>query len=110
VVRWDAAGQNVAVWVADAGSVTIGRLSVFSIDQASGLLSPTMGAGEVLSAIGFDNSNFVYTSALDGKTYMKPIPVMPPAPVPTPKPETPGQTLASAGSSGVPPASDRPGS
>jgi hypothetical protein len=110
-VRWNAAGQNVAVWVADAGSVKIGRLSVFSIDPASGLLSPTMSAGEALSAIGFDNSNFVYTSAVDGKTYMKPVPVMPPAAAPTSVPETPGQGPASAGSSGVPaPASDRPGS
>ncbi len=111
VVRWDAAGQNVAVWVADGGSTEIGRLSVFSVDPSSGLLSATMGADEVLSAIGFDNSNFVYTSAVDGKTYMKPVPVMPPALVSTAKPTAPSQAPGSAGSSGGPAsASDRPGS
>ncbi len=109
-VRWDAAGLNVAIWVADAGSVGVGRLSVFSIDPASGLLSPTVGADEVLPAIGFDDSNFVYTSAMDGKTYVKPVPVLPPALVSTPAP-TPSQAPASARSSGTPAlASDLPGS
>ncbi|MGZ6267043.1 MAG: zf-HC2 domain-containing protein [Candidatus Limnocylindrales bacterium] len=111
VVRWDAAGQNVAVWVADGGSTEIGRLSVFSVDPSSGLLSATMGADEVLSAIVFDNSNFVYTSAVDGKTYMKPVPVMPPALVATATPRAPSQAPGAAVSSGGPAsASDRPGS
>jgi hypothetical protein len=110
-VRWDAAGQNVAVWVADTGSVKIGRLSVYSVDPASGLLSRTMAADEILSAIGFDNSNFVYTSAMDGKTYMKPVPVVPPSLVSTSAPTSPGPAPALAGSSGAPaPATDRPGS
>jgi hypothetical protein len=110
-VRWDAAGENVAVWVADTGSAKIGRLSVFSIDPASGLPSPTMAADEILSAIGFDNSNFVYTSAMDGKTYMKPVPVVPPSLVSTSVPTSPGPAPALAGSSGAPaPATDRPGS
>jgi hypothetical protein len=111
VVRWDAAGQNVAVWVADSGSVKIGRLSVFSVDPVTGLLSPTMAADEILPAIGFDNSNFVYTSAMDGKTYMKPVPVIPPSSVSTSTPTPPGGAPASAGSSDSPElASNRPGS
>jgi hypothetical protein len=111
VVRWDAAGQNVAVWVASSGSLTIGRLSVFSVDRASGLLNPTMAADEVLSAIGFDEPNLVYTSAMDGKTYMKPVPVIPPSSASTPTPTPPDGAPASAGSSGVPaPATDPPGS
>jgi hypothetical protein len=110
-VRWDEAGQNVAVWVADAGSAKIGRLSVFSVDPASGLLSPTMAADEILSAIGFDNSNFIYTSAMDGKTYMKPVPVVPPSLASTSAPTSSGAAPALAGSSGAPaPATDRPGS
>jgi hypothetical protein len=110
-VRWDEAGQNVAVWVADAASVKIGRLSVFSVDPASGLLSPTMAADKILSAIGFDNSNFVYTSAMDGKTYMKPVPVVPPSLVSTSAPISSGAAPALAGSSDTPaPATDRPGS
>jgi hypothetical protein len=110
-VRWDEAGQNVAVWVADSGSVKVGRLSVFSVDPASGLLSPTMAADEILSAIGFDNSNFVYTSAMDGKTYVKPVPVVPPSLVSTSAPTSPGPAPAVAGSPAAPaPTADRPGS
>lgn len=109
-VRWDRAGQNVAVWVADPGSPTVGRLGVFSVDRASGLLGQTLAADEVLSTIGFDDSNLVYTSAMDGKTYVKPVPVIPP-PVSTPTPPTRSQAPASTVPSGAPaPASDRPGS
>jgi hypothetical protein len=110
-VRWDAAGQNVAVWVADPGSVKVGRLSVFSVDPVSGLLSPTMAADEILSAIGFDNSNFVYTSAIDGKTYVKPVPVVPPSLVSTSAPTSSGPAPDLAGSPAAPaPTTDRPGS
>ncbi len=109
-VRWDAAGHNVAVWVADPGSPAVGRLGVFSVDPVSGLLDPTMAADEVLSTIGFDDSNLIYTSAMDGKTYVKPVPVIPP-PVSTPAPPARSLAPASAGPSGTPaPASDRPGS
>jgi hypothetical protein len=70
-----------------------------------------MAADEILSAIGFDNSNFVYTSAMDGKTYMKPVPVVPPSLVSTSAPTSPGPAPALVGSSGTPaPATDRPGS
>jgi hypothetical protein len=111
VVRWDATGQNVAVWVADSGSVKIGRLNVFSIDPVSRLLSPTLAADEVLPTIGFDASNLVYTSAMDGRTYMKPLPVIPPSSVSTAVPTVAGQAHASIGSSVAPaPATDAPGS
>jgi hypothetical protein len=109
-VRWDAAGHNVAVWVADPGSPAVGRLGVFSVDLVSGLLDPTMAADEVMSTVGFDDSNLIYTSAMDGKTYVKPVPVVPP-PVSTPAPPARSLAPASAGPSGAPaPASDRPGS
>lgn len=111
VVRWDSTGQNVAVWVADAGSVKIGRLNVFAIDPVSELLTPTLAADEVLSTIGFDASNLVYTSAMDGKTYMKAVPVIPPSSVSTSAPTVAGQAHASVGPSLAPaPATDAPGS
>jgi hypothetical protein len=70
-----------------------------------------MAADEILSAIGFDNSNFVYTSAMDGKTYVKPVPVVPPSLVSTSAPTSPGPAPAVAGSPAAPaPTADRPGS
>jgi hypothetical protein len=108
-VRWDAAGQNVAVWVADPGSVKVGGLTVFSIDRTTGLPNPTLAADEVMPNIGFYDSNLVYTSAMDGKTYMKPIPVVPPPVVPTPAPPTPAGVAASARTSPLPAATNRPG-
>jgi hypothetical protein len=109
-VRWDTAGQNVAVWVADPGGLKIGRLSLFTIDRTSGLLNPTLAADAVLSTIQFDDSKVVYTSAMDGNTYMKAVPIIPPSSVSTPAPATPGGAPPSAGSSGVPAlATDRPG-
>jgi hypothetical protein len=106
VVRWDVTGQNVVVWVADPGSTEIGRLSLFSVDGGSGQLVPTLAAGTVLSTICFDDGSLVYTSAMDGKTYMNAVPVLPSssasasigAPGLSPAPSiAPGSAVAPAG-------------
>jgi hypothetical protein len=119
VVRWDASGQHVAVWVAESGSSEIGRLSLFSIDPTTGQVDtnePLMGADKVLAGIEFDDGHLVYTSAVDGKTYMQAIPAVPESTVSTPVPATatptvPDQLPSGAIGSGSrgPRQSDRPG-
>lgn len=114
LVRWDALGQHVAVWVADPGSSKIGRLSLFSIDRAAGLVDtnePLLAADKVLPGIAFDEGHLVYTSAVDGKTYMQAVPAVPPSTVSTPVPATPGQAPSGAAASESPSAqpTDRPG-
>lgn len=114
IVRWDRSGQFVAIWAANPASVKIGRLTLFSIDSKSGLVNldePRLAAENVLSSVSFDDSTLVYTSAVDGKTYMQSVPAVPPSNALTPVPTLPGQlqsgvtpTAASA------PATDRPGS
>ena len=42
--RWDDAGEWFAVWTADAADPTIGRLSLFHVDPATGLLERPEGA------------------------------------------------------------------
>lgn len=37
-VRWDEAGDWVAIWVADPGDPSVGRLSLYRVDQARGTL------------------------------------------------------------------------
>ena len=37
-VRWDEAGDWVAIWVADPGDPSVGRLSLYRVDQARGKL------------------------------------------------------------------------
>jgi hypothetical protein len=114
IVRWDSSGQHVAVWVADPGSARIGRLSLFSIDRATELVDtnePLLAADKVIANIAFDGDHLVYTSAVDGKTYMQAVPAVPPSSVSTPPPATPGGAGATAGSSAeAVPASDQPGS
>lgn len=114
LVRWDSSGQHVAVWVADPGSARIGRLSLFSIDRATELVDtnePLLAADKVIANIAFDGDHLVYTSAVDGKTYMQAVPAVPTSSVSTPPPATPGGAGASAGSSvEAVPASDQPGS
>jgi hypothetical protein len=114
IVRWDRSGQFVAIWAANPSSVKIGRLTLFSIDSGSGLVNvnePRLAAEKVLSSVSFDDSTLVYTSAVDGKTYMQSVPAVPPSNASTPVPTLPGQlpSGASPGAASVPP-SDRPGS
>ncbi|HEX8941223.1 MAG TPA: zf-HC2 domain-containing protein [Candidatus Limnocylindrales bacterium] len=40
-VRWDAAGEHIASWLADAVDPTVGRLSLFTLDRSTGLLDPS---------------------------------------------------------------------
>jgi hypothetical protein len=114
MVRWDRSGQFVAIWVANPGSAKIGRLTLFSIDNQSGVVNinePRLSAEKVLSSVSFDNSTLVYTSAVDGKTYVQSVPAVPPSNASTPVPTLPGQLQSGsspAGSSGQ--ATDRPGS
>jgi hypothetical protein len=94
IVRWDASGSHVAVWVADRGSASVGRLSLYSIDRETGLVNtnePLLSAAKVLDSISFDDGHLVYTSAEDGKTYIRTIPAAPPSTVSTPTPTSPGE-------------------
>ena len=115
IVRWDRSGQYVAIWAANPSSVKIGRLTLFSIDSGSGLVNvnePRLLAEKVLSSVSFDDSTLVYTSAVDGRTYMQSVPAVPPSNASTPVPTLPGQ-LPSGGASPAAAsalASDRPGS
>jgi hypothetical protein len=114
IVRWDRSGQFVAIWAANPSSVKIGRLTLFSIDSESGLVNvnePRLTAEKVLSSVSFDNSTLVYTSAVDGKTYMQSVPAVPPSNASTPVPTLPGQLPSGASPAAASaPASDRPGS
>lgn len=113
-VRWDAAGGHVAVWVADPNSSKVGRLSLFSVDQTTGLVDtnePLLAADKVMASITFDDGHLVYTSAVDGKMYMQAVPAVPPSTVSTAAPTTPGQLPTGPIGSGTPApqATDRPG-
>ena len=114
MVRWERSGQFVAIWVANPGSVKIGRLTLFSVDGRSGLINvnePRLAAEKVLSSVSFDNSTLVYTSAVDGKTYVQSVPAVPPSTASTPVPTVPGQLQSGASPAGTSAqATDRPGS
>jgi hypothetical protein len=112
IVRWDPSGQFLAIWAANPSSVKIGRLTLFSIDSGSGLVNvnePRLAAEKVLSSVSFDDSTLVYTSAVDGRTYMQAVPSVPPSNASTPAPTLPGQ-LPSGAAPAAASASDRPGS
>jgi hypothetical protein len=105
VVRWDAVGRYVAIWVGDPSGES-GRVSLFGVDPATGRLDPTvLISAEARSNVAFDeSSNLLYTSPSkggDGKTYIVPIPQPTPQPtasptaVPTPGPSAEGQASTS---------------
>jgi hypothetical protein len=112
VVRWDAPGQHVAIWVADPSSTKIGRLDLFSVNPATGFVDtnePLLAADKVLPSLFFDDAgHLVYTSAVDGKTYMQAVPAVPPSSASTPSATTPGQQQSGANASAAQP-STRPG-
>jgi hypothetical protein len=86
IVRWDASGRHAAVWVAEAGSAAIGRLSVFSIDRDAGHADsdqPLPESERVTTGLGFDGGHLSYTT-VDGKTYLQDIAALTPATVATP--------------------------
>ena len=113
-VSWDASGGHVAIWVADPGSTRIGRLSLLTVDRANGRVvtnEPLLAADKVSAGIALDSGHLVYTSAIDGKTYMQDIPAVPPSTVATPAPATPGPLTGGSPAAASPsaPATDRPG-
>jgi hypothetical protein len=114
IVAWDAPGGHLAVWIADPGSTRVGRLSLLSVDRANGHIvtnEPLLAADKVSANIAFDDGHLVYTSAIDGKTYMQTIPAGPPSTVATPAATTPAPQPSGASASAQPPAAptDRPG-
>ena len=118
IVAWDASGGHIAVWVADPGSTKVGRLSLYSIDPTSGLVQtnePLLAADKVMANIAFDAGHLVYTSAVDGNTYMQAVPAVPPSTVATPATTAQATSGASGGdaagpASPSPVATNRPGS
>ena len=105
VVQWDASGGHVAIWVADPGSASIGRLGLFSIDGTAGLVDtnrPLLGADNVIGSIAFDDGSLVYTSAATGKMVKLNVPSVPPSMVETSSPTLPGQLPSGGAPSGSP--------
>ena len=91
VVRWDAQGRNVALWVGDPGDTGSGRVTLFRVDQATGRLEieSVLLSAAALSNVAFDESSLVYTTPGQdgtGQTYIVPIPEPSPTPTPTPTP------------------------
>ncbi len=106
-VRWDSIGRHVAVWVADKGSSRVGRLSLFAVDTDTERVDtdePLLAAERVMSSIQFDSSHLVYTSAVDGKTYLQTVPALPPSTIATPEVPPPTESGSPA-----PVSTDRPG-
>ena len=116
-IRWDSSGRYLAIWVADPSPTDAGHVTLLAVDPNTRLLNT---AGPLLSAparsnIAFDDTDLVYTSPTqggDGKTYIVPLPEVPPT-----SPVIPAATAPSDSSgSGQPPTgdstpipSDRPG-
>jgi hypothetical protein len=114
IVAWDASGGHVGIWVADPGSTRIGRLSMLSVDRSKGRVltnEPLLAADKVSANISFDDGHLVYTSAIDGKTYMQVVPAVPPSTVATPVATTPAPQPSGAPTSAASsaPPTDRPG-
>ena len=117
-VRWDATGQYVAIWVADAGVTDIGQVTLLNVIPGTNLLNVNglLLSASACSNIGFDDSQFVYTSpgqGGDGKTYLFQLPAVPPAPNATPIVTPPADSSGSGGpivAAPTPVSTDRPGS
>jgi hypothetical protein len=107
----------VAIWVADPPSTDAGHVTLLAVDPNTRLLNtaqPLLSA-PARSNIAFDDTDLVYTSPTqggDGKTYIVPLPEVPPTPTVTPEATAPSDSSGS----GQPPTgestpipSDRPG-
>ena len=116
-IRWDSSGRYVAIWVADPPSTDTGHVTLLAVDPTTRLLNtaqPLLSA-PARSNIAFDDTHLVYTSPTqggDGKTYIVPLPDVPPAPPVTPQATAPSDGSGSAqpptGES-TPIPTDRPG-
>lgn len=116
-VRWDATGQYVAIWVADAGAADVGHVTLLNVIPGTNMLNVDglLLSTSARSNIQFDNSQFVYTSPTHGgqdKTYLFRLPAVPPAPSAPPETTAPpaapgsGQPVATGP---LPVSTDRPG-
>jgi len=115
-VRWDATGQYVAIWVADAGAADAGHVTLLNVIPGTNLLNVDglLLSTSARSNIQFDDSQFVYTSPTQGgqdKTYLFRLPAVPPAP--SAPPETAAPAAPGSGQPGatgpLPVSTDRPG-
>ena len=115
-VRWDATGQYVAIWVADAGAPDVGHVTLLNVIPGTNLLNVDglLLSTSARSNIQFDDSQFVYTSPTQGgqdKTYLFRLPAVPPAP--SAPPETAAPAAPGSGQPGatgpLPVSTDRPG-
>ncbi len=112
-VRWDATGQYVAIWVADAGTADVGHVTLLNVIPGTNLLNVNglLLSTSARSNIQFDDSQFVYTSPTQGgqdKTYLFRLPAVPPAPSAPPETAAPGSGQSGA-TAPLPVSTDRPG-
>jgi hypothetical protein len=101
----------LAVWVADKGSSKVGRLSLFAVDPDNNLVdtdAPLLKAERVTASIQFDASHLLYTSAVDGKTYLQAVPPFQPSTAVTPG-TVESSPQADGSASATPVSTDRPG-
>ena len=116
-IRWNSSGRYLAIWVADPPPTDAGHVTLLAVDPNTRLLNtaqPLLSA-PARSNIAFDDTDLVYTSPTqggDGKTYIVPLPEVPPTPPVTPEATAPSDSSGS----GQPPTgdstpipSDRPG-
>jgi hypothetical protein len=114
VVRWDTAGEHLAVWAAESASQA-GTLALFGVDRHAGLVQadmPLLFVTDVLANLQFDELHLIYTSNADGKTYLVPIPQPMPTvrPTATPAPTVDVSPTPDSGASATPTDADQPGS
>jgi hypothetical protein len=117
-VRWDATGQYVAIWVANAGATDVGHVTLLNVIPGTNMLNVDglLLSTSARSNIQFDDSQFVYTSPAQGgdaKTYLFQLPAVPPAPSAMPEITAPpgGSGSGQPGATvPLPVSTDRPGS
>ena len=118
VVRWDATGRSVAIWVGNGNSANSGDVKLLRVIAGSDLLDIADPLLSVVARpnISFDGQQFVYTVPGDGgndKTYLLKLPASSavetptPSPAATPTPEITPSAQESA-ASGEPAASPSP--
>ena len=113
VVRWDATGRYVAIWVADVGQTDIGVVTLMDVVPGAQVLNTggLLPSKHARSNIQFDARNFVYAApdkTDTDTTYLFQLPDVPP--VPSAAPTVPAATGSPDPSTAPSPISkDRPG-